>query len=234
MIPASERSDRLITETLEFLRQTFRVNAVMFYWIQPELDTVNDALLGVPDGLAEHYRREMRPFDPLLTSRLVEGGKTVAELHDEARAIPAGDCRRYLSFLEEYKVTGNLEFVFWTGEGPQRRAFGGASLLGLEGDPPFTADFRSIDAIYRYVAFNLQSHERVRTEKRAQLLRNQVGLTAREYAVCEYVTVGASNQDIADCLGLTLSTVKSYMRQIFDKVGVDTRTALAARLSSFG
>ncbi|WP_336980877.1 helix-turn-helix transcriptional regulator [Altererythrobacter fulvus] len=233
MIPASERSDRLITETLEFLRQTFSVRAVMFYWIEPELDTVNDALLGLPEGLAEHYRREMRPYDPLLASRLVEGGKSIAELHSEAKAIPAQDRRRYLSFLGEYNVTGNLEFVFWSGEGQERRAFGGASLLGLEGDPPFTGDFRMIDAIYRYVAFNLQSHERVRTEKRGRMLRERVGLTARECAVCEYVSVGASNQDIADCLGLTLSTVKTYMRQIFDKVGVDTRTALAARLSSF-
>lgn len=50
------------------------------------------------------------------------------------------------------------------------------------------------------------------------------GLTARENAVLELLQWGLSNQDIATKLGINLNTVKSHIKNIFEKLGVKTRT----------
>lgn len=50
------------------------------------------------------------------------------------------------------------------------------------------------------------------------------GLTVRENAVLELLQWGLSNQDIATKLGINLNTVKSHIKNIFEKLDVKTRT----------
>lgn len=51
--------------------------------------------------------------------------------------------------------------------------------------------------------------------------------TPREQTVLELVVDGLSNQEIADRLGLTLGSVKQYIRAIAAKLGAEKRVALA-------
>lgn len=53
-------------------------------------------------------------------------------------------------------------------------------------------------------------------------------LTKRELDVAAQVAVGLSNADVADRLGLTEGTVKSYLKSAMRKAGVHNRTALVA------
>jgi DNA-binding NarL/FixJ family response regulator len=50
-------------------------------------------------------------------------------------------------------------------------------------------------------------------------------LSAREREVLAQVARGASNRDIADRLSISEATVKSHLLHVFDKLGVDDRTA---------
>lgn len=231
MASDSPHTQKLVGETLDFLCHAFRVSGAMFYWITPELDTQNDTLVGLPTGLAECYRREMWRLDPLLASRLARARKSIAELECEAETVPTEAWARYRAFLEGFGVAGNLDFLFWTGTGPAQRAYAGISLIRLTGDPPFADNMTLWSGLYRYIAFNLEAHDRVRRERLEGLLRNTIGLTPREHQVCDLVALGATNRDIAECFGLTLATVKSYITQIFDKMGVENRTGLTARLN---
>ena len=51
--------------------------------------------------------------------------------------------------------------------------------------------------------------------------------SAREIQVLELVIAGAGNEDIAQELGLSLKTVESHLRRLFNRYGVMNRTELA-------
>ncbi len=55
-------------------------------------------------------------------------------------------------------------------------------------------------------------------------------LTGAERKVAELAAQGRTNAEIARELGVARSTVKAHLRRVFAKVGVDTRTALAAEM----
>jgi len=50
------------------------------------------------------------------------------------------------------------------------------------------------------------------------------GLTAREAEVLSLITMGLSNQDIADRTLLSLNSIKSYIRSAYRKIDVDSRS----------
>jgi DNA-binding NarL/FixJ family response regulator len=56
------------------------------------------------------------------------------------------------------------------------------------------------------------------------------GLTLRESEVLYWVAKGKTNRDIGDILGSSPATVKKHLERIYEKLGVETRTA-AARLA---
>lgn len=59
------------------------------------------------------------------------------------------------------------------------------------------------------------------------LLRDRLGLTAREGEVLMWLARGKSNRDIAEILGLSPRTVNKHLETIYDKLGVENRTAAA-------
>ena len=61
--------------------------------------------------------------------------------------------------------------------------------------------------------------------------RTRYRLSQREAEVVELVLLGYRNRDIAVTLGTSPTTIKKHMTHIFDKVGVDTRTQLIARIA---
>jgi DNA-binding NarL/FixJ family response regulator len=56
-----------------------------------------------------------------------------------------------------------------------------------------------------------------------------VTLSAREQEVLQLVVDGASNDEIGGRLGISSRTVESHLRRLFERVGVASRTELAAR-----
>jgi DNA-binding CsgD family transcriptional regulator len=56
-----------------------------------------------------------------------------------------------------------------------------------------------------------------------------VTLTAREREVLHWVAGGKTNRDIAAILGASPRTVEKHLERIYEKLGVETRTAAAMR-----
>jgi len=58
------------------------------------------------------------------------------------------------------------------------------------------------------------------------------GLTPREREMLVYLAQGKTNQEIAGLLGISTRTVAKHLERVFEKLGVETRTAAACALKS--
>ena len=59
-------------------------------------------------------------------------------------------------------------------------------------------------------------------------------LTERELEILRIVTTGATNQQVAEQLGISENTVKSHVRSMLDKTGFRSRTELAIKARVLG
>lgn len=108
------------------------------------------------------------------------------------------------------------------------RTEGGATVSLLTGQrgEPFYLHVIPLDAAGRTVAVSVRE---LGTSLGA--FRARYRLSRREADVVELVLLGYRNRDIAATLGTSPTTVKKHLTHIFDKVGVDTRTQLVARIA---
>ena len=65
----------------------------------------------------------------------------------------------------------------------------------------------------------------------SQMLVKTLGLTEREAEVLYWVAQGKTSPEIAIILGMALKTVKKHLQRVYEKLGVETRTAAALRAS---
>ncbi|MDQ5898315.1 MAG: hypothetical protein QG612_2401, partial [Pseudomonadota bacterium] len=54
------------------------------------------------------------------------------------------------------------------------------------------------------------------------------GLTPREAEVLYWIARGKTNRDIGEILGSSPATVKKHLEHVYEKLGVETRSAAAA------
>lgn len=62
----------------------------------------------------------------------------------------------------------------------------------------------------------------------------KLGLSIRECEVLEHIALGLSNQNIADKLFVSLSTIKSHVASIYFKLGVQRRTQAVSKAREMG
>ena len=60
------------------------------------------------------------------------------------------------------------------------------------------------------------------------------GLSARESNILKLIAQGLSNKEIARTLAITPETVKSHVKHIFTKLGVEKRAQAVSRAQSLG
>ena len=59
-------------------------------------------------------------------------------------------------------------------------------------------------------------------------------LTAREREVLHWLAAGKTDRDIGAILGISPRTVHKHLQRIYEKLGVETRTAAVVRALSWG
>jgi DNA-binding CsgD family transcriptional regulator len=65
-------------------------------------------------------------------------------------------------------------------------------------------------------------------------IRASVGLSEREAQIAYHAVLGKADREIAAALFVSIATVRTHLRHIYRKVGVNNRSSLCRRLSSPG
>lgn len=122
---------------------------------------------------------------------------------------------------------------------PLRRGRSAVGTLHLEivGDAPAGNELDVLKWASRIYARGLGCSERLADEgsrrpgEAVEQTLRRAPLTPRERDVVSLLVTGSSTRDIASETGLTVSTVNTYLKRIFSKLGVHSRVELIARMA---
>ena len=94
------------------------------------------------------------------------------------------------------------------------------------------AGSRDFDERDRAILNALRPHLEIVRQRWEQRQAGFAGLTGRERELVLLLREGLSNQEIAERLSISAGTVRIHLQNIFEKLGVHTRTAAVARVFS--
>jgi len=144
--------------------------------------------------------------------------------------MPELDGYGVLQALQQDTGLASIPFVFLTARGDKADLRSGMN-LGADDyltKPVANSDLvNAIEARLRRSALQAQREFKPDFSSFEPLLN--LGLTRRAAETLLWLCQGKTNCDIATILGITESTIKKHVQEIFEKLGVETRGAAAVR-----
>jgi ATP/maltotriose-dependent transcriptional regulator MalT len=212
------RSDPATIEAVQFAKGILEGSATAFYEVDDDCNLTRFLLSGIPEVFHRQYLEGMGQLDPLHPRHAA--GLAVARL-SEAAAERRPEAARYRSFASQCGIADMVEFFFRRND----RIVAGMSVAwGPEAKIP-DGVLSTAQKIHQYLQFNLVG--RVAGPEDG----HRYGLTAREMDVVRLVCCGRTNREIGECLKIGQATVKTHLIHIFEKLGVETRSAVVALMS---
>ena len=144
--------------------------------------------------------------------------------------MPGMDGYQVLQALREHPPTMLTPFVFLTAKGEKADFRAG---MNLGADDYLTKPVARVDLLNAITARlkrnDQQSSVALTPNFDSPEPLHALGLTPRVAEVLLWVAQGKTNSDIATILGISEWTVKKHVLEIFEKLGVETRTAASLR-----
>jgi DNA-binding NarL/FixJ family response regulator len=144
--------------------------------------------------------------------------------------MPELDGYGVLQALREDPATVTLPFIFLTAKGEKVDQRCG---MDLGADDYLTKPVARADLLNAISARLLRAEQQAQQEFKPNFSSAdpllKLGLTPRVAEVLLWVAQGKTNADIATILGISESTVKKHLLEIFEKLSVETRSAATLR-----
>ena len=139
--------------------------------------------------------------------------------------LPGMDGYEVLAHLRRDAQTRALPFIFLTAKGTPPEIRAGMNLGADDYLPKPVSRGDLLKAVRTRLERAKQQHHTFapRFDDPAPLIK--LGISPREAEVLLWVTQGKSNPEIAEILGLSVATVKKHTIHIFEKLGVEGRSA---------
>jgi DNA-binding NarL/FixJ family response regulator len=169
---------------------------------------------------------------------VAENGRAGLELARKAKPdlilcdvmMPQLDGYGVLQALREDAELSLIPFIFLTAKGEKDDLRSG---MNLGADDYLTKPVAKADLLRAIEARLRRSEQHNKREFKPDFSSFEpllkLGLTPRAAEALLWVAQGKTNQDIGTILGISESTVKKHMLEIFEKLGVETRSAAALR-----
>ncbi len=144
--------------------------------------------------------------------------------------MPELDGHGVLQALHQNPELALIPFIFLTARGEKDDLRNG---MNLGADDYLTKPVPNAELVRAIEARLRRSEQQARREFKpdfssAEPLR-KLGLTPRAAETLLWLAQGKTNSDVAAILGITESTVKKHVQEIFEKLGIETRGAATVR-----
>jgi DNA-binding NarL/FixJ family response regulator len=135
-----------------------------------------------------------------------------------------------LQALQTDPALVRIPFIFLTAKGEKDDLRSG---MNLGADDYLTKPIANADLVRAIEARLRRSEQQVKREFKPDFSSSEplvkLGLTRRAAETLLWLAQGKTNPDIATILGISESTIKKHVQEVFDKLGVETRGAAAVR-----
>ncbi|ECL6957309.1 LuxR family transcriptional regulator [Salmonella enterica] len=206
-------NDGITLHCLQSIAQLIPMSSAVFYRVNAYLKPEAYVLHNISNSTHQQYLEHFQPLDPLSPSRFGQQVITVA-------TMTPGICARHRHYYHEFMLPNHvcdmIEIFIRRGH----RIIAGISLMR---DIPFSSEER-LRAQAVQPLLGLAIHDSLQEDNDLASI-----LTAKEREIVGMVCEGASNKLIARQLNISLSTVKTHLRNIFAKTEVINRTELVSR-----
>ncbi|ECJ8653974.1 LuxR family transcriptional regulator [Salmonella enterica subsp. enterica] len=206
-------NDGITLHCLQSIAQLIPLSSAVFYRVNAYLKPEAYVLHNISNSTHQQYLEHFQPLDPLSPSRFGQQVITVA-------TMTPGICARHRHYYHEFMLPNHvcdmIEIFIRRGH----RIIAGISLMR---DIPFSSEER-LRAQAVQPLLGLAIHDSLQENNNLTSI-----LTAKEREIVGMVCEGASNKLIARQLNISLSTVKTHLRNIFAKTEVINRTELVSR-----
>lgn len=206
-------NDGITLHCLQSIAQLIPLSSAVFYRVNAYLKPEAYVLHNISNSTHQQYLEHFQPLDPLSPSRFGQQVITVA-------TMTPGICARHRHYYHEFMLPNHvcdmIEIFIRRGH----RIIAGISLMR---DIPFSSEER-LRAQAVQPLLGLAIHDSLQEDNNLASI-----LTAKEREIVGMVCEGASNKLIARQLNISLSTVKTHLRNIFAKTEVINRTELVSR-----
>ncbi|EAR2769045.1 LuxR family transcriptional regulator [Salmonella enterica] len=206
-------NDGITLHCLQSIAQLIPLSSAVFYRVNDYLKPEAYVLHNISNSTHQQYLEHFQPLDPLSPSRFGQQVVTVA-------TMTPGICARHRHYYHEFMLPNHvcdmIEIFIRRGH----RIIAGISLMR---DIPFSSEER-LRAQAVQPLLGLAIHDSLQEDNNLTSI-----LTAKEREIVGMVCEGASNKLIARQLNISLSTVKTHLRNIFAKTEVINRTELVSR-----
>jgi DNA-binding CsgD family transcriptional regulator len=222
---------------LEPVASFLGAGSASFRWFSLSQDSPRPITVGIPDSVNDAYLSRYYKLDP---ARRLVGRRLTTPLF----ASPAGGgawskervtperLEQYREEFRQYRREFLLPSNFYHHVGFCLQDPDGRTLLFDFHRTAAAPEFGKLErARARIVAVYLQAKAGTcRQAESSSSAELDDRLSVRELEVAEAVALGLSNKQVAATLHISVRTVENHMRSIFEKLGVTTRTKLAAKL----
>ena len=144
--------------------------------------------------------------------------------------MPELDGYGVLQALQADASLARIPFIFLTAKGEKDDLRSG---MNLGADDYLTKPVANAELVQAIETRLRRSEQQAKREFKPDFSSSEpllsLGLTPRAAEALLWLAQGKSNSDIATILGITESTVKKYVQEMFEKLGVETRGAAAVR-----
>ncbi|EBX2706522.1 LuxR family transcriptional regulator [Salmonella enterica subsp. enterica serovar Bredeney] len=206
-------NDGITLHCLQSIAQLIPLSSAVFYRVNAYLKPEAYVLHNISNSTHQQYLEHFQPLDPLSPSRFGQQVVTVA-------TMTPGICARHRHYYHEFMLPNHVCDMIEIFIRRDHRIIAGISLMR---DIPFSSEER-LRAQAVQPLLGLAIHDSLQEDNNLASI-----LTAKEREIVGMVCEGASNKLIARQLNISLSTVKTHLRNIFAKTEVINRTELVSR-----
>ncbi|MEQ8692745.1 MAG: helix-turn-helix transcriptional regulator [Pseudomonadales bacterium] len=214
-------------KTLGLCERVVSTSASCFYFVNNERSSYGHTLRNMLEETIPRYTAEFASLDPFHPKNFAQTDKVIVTGEDVSRRWdPIND-----SYFREFMIPQGVHYEMELFLREDKQIVAGISLLRSRDIGPFSPEDRSsLEAVHDYIQYALSSYILPKKDTETDLLSGRYGLSPRQIEVVRLLRKGASNKALSARLGISLPTVKTHISQIFDKVGVRSRTDLLHKL----